>query len=275
MKRSIVLLFIAITSFACYAQDSKSNAETTKSFEFIATVNGIPITKGLLDLNLQAAIAQGQKDGPQLRETIKNELINRELIAQELVKQGIDKELDLRDQMTQLRQNIYLQAFIEDHFKKNPITTEQLREEYNKQKQSLGNGGDLAVQYQVSQIVLGSESAAIAVIGRLQAGDAFAKVAQEVSLDAATKSQGGLLGWVSLRDLAQPVANIVPNLKKGSFSGSPIKVADLWVIVKVNDVRSSKILSFEASQNQLKQAIVQQFLAQTIKQLRESSRIIQ
>ncbi len=39
--------------------------------------------------------------------------------------------------------------------------------------------------------------------------------------------------------------------------------------------RSSKIPSFEASQNQLKQAIIQQYLAETLKRLRESSKIVQ
>ena len=117
---------------------SDSKIDSKPDFEFIATVNGVPITQGLFNLNLQAALAQGQKDTPQLRESIKSELINRQLIAQEVVKQGLDKEVDLQDQITQLRQNLYLQVLIEDHLKKNPITNEKLKEEYEKQKQSLG-----------------------------------------------------------------------------------------------------------------------------------------
>ncbi|QWE19882.1 peptidylprolyl isomerase [Polynucleobacter sp. AP-Kolm-20A-A1] len=254
---------------------SLSFAAPEKGFEFVATVNGAPISKGLYEINLRAALAQGQKDTPQLREAIRNELINRQLIAQEVVKQGLDKEIDLQDQITQLKQNLYLQVLIEDHFTKNPITTEQLREEYNKQKQFLGNGTDSATQFKISQIVLGTESEAIAVIGRLQAGESFAKAAKEVSLDAATKSQGGVLGWVSVQQLAPPVANVVANLSKGNFSKSPIRVSDAWVIVRVDDTKSSKLPTFEASQNQLKQALVQQYLGETIKRLRESAKIIQ
>ena len=247
----------------------------SSDYEFVATVNGIAITKGLFDLNLQAALAQGQKDSPQLREAIKNELINRQLIVQEVLKQGLEKEIDLQDQITQLKQNLYLQAFIENHLKTNPITAEQLREEYNKQKQYLGNGGDLATQYKLSQIVLKSESESIAVINRLQNGEPFGTVAKQVSLDATSNAQGGAVGWVSPAQLAQPISNVVANLPKGGFSKSPIKVSDVWVIVKVDDTRSSKIPSFEASQNQLKQAIVQQYLTETLKRLRESAKIIQ
>ncbi|MBU3617557.1 peptidylprolyl isomerase [Polynucleobacter sp. JS-Polo-80-F4] len=253
----------------------ESKSESRADFEFIATVNGVPITQGLFNLNLQAALAQGQKDTPQLRESIKNELINRQLIAQEVVKQGLDKEVDLQDQITQLRQNLYLQVLIEDHLKKNPITNEKLKEEYEKQKQYLGGGTDQATQYKISQIILKSESEAIATVGRLQNGDSFAKVAKEVSLDGATKSQGGSLGWVSPAQLAPPIADVVGTLGKGGFNKTPIKLSNAWVIVQVEDTRSTKIPSFEASKNQLKQAIVQQYLAETIKRLRESARVVQ
>ncbi len=254
---------------------SEIKSEPKADFEFIATVNGVPITQGLFNLNLQAALAQGQKDTPQLRESIKNELINRQLIAQEVVKQGLDKEIDLPDQITQLRQNLYLQALIEDHLKKNPVTNENLREEYEKQKQYLGGGTDQATQYKISQIILKSESEAIATIGRLQNGDLFAKVAKEVSLDTVTKPQGGSLGWISPAQLAPPIADVVGTLGKGGFNKTPIKASDVWVIIRVDDARSSKIPSFEASKNQLRQAIIQQYLAETLKRLRMSSRVVQ
>lgn len=266
--------FLVLTSFLFFMSCIAFAADPAKNFEFIATVNGAPITKGLFELNLRTAIAQGQKDTPQLRDSIKNELINRQLIAQEVVKQGLDKDVDLQDQITQLRQNIYLQIFVEDYLKKSPITETQMREEYERQKQMMG-GGDTAPQYKISQIVLSSESQAIAVIGRLKSGDAFTKVAKEVSMDTATKAQGGLLGWVSPQQLASPIADAIGPLAKGAFSTRPVSIGGSWVIVRLDDVRSTKIPSFEASQNQLKQAIIQQHISDVIKRLRDSSKIVQ
>ncbi len=257
------------------ASDLTPAPSPIKNFEFIATVNGIPIAKDLLELNVQGAIAQGQTDTPQLRESIKNELINRQLIAEEVLKQGLEKEINLDTQIAQLRQNLYLQAFIDDYLKKNPITADRLRAEYNKQKQFLGNGADSTTQYNISQIVLKSESEAIAVISRLQAGDVFSKVAQSISVDAATKSQGGALGWVSPQQLGPQMSDVLRTLGKGVFSKSPMKMGDVWVIIRVNDTRTLKIPSFEASQVELKQAIIQQYLSETLRRLRESSRIIQ
>jgi len=273
-----VLYCISVSIFAAPAASTTaapSQSSSNRDFEFVATVNGTAITKGLFDLNLKAALAQGQKDTPQLREAIKNELINRQLIVQEVLREGLEQNVDLEDQIAQMRQNLYVQVYIDDYLQKNPITNEELMEEYNKQKQYLGGGSDSATQYKISQIALRSESEAILVIGRLQAGDPFAKVAKEVSLDANTKAQGGLVGWVSPAQLAQPIANAVGSLQKGGFTKNPIKMGDAWVIVRLDDTRSAKIASFDASKNQLKQAIIQQHMNDVIRRLRESSRISQ
>lgn len=249
-----------------HATDSKSD------YEFIATVNGLPITKGLLDLNVKIAIAQGQKDSPQLRESMKNELISRELISQAAAKEGLDKDIDLTDQITQMKQTLLVQAYLDAHFKQDPISDAMLKEEYEKQKQALGGGTNIS-QYKVSQIVLSSESAAIAASGRLAKGDNFSKVAQEASIDDATKVQGGSLGWVSPNQLLPVISKVMSNLKKGATS-SPIQIQGGWVIIRLEDSRSAKIASFEASKPQLRQAIIQQYLNQSLKRLSESAKIV-
>jgi peptidyl-prolyl cis-trans isomerase C len=273
-----ILGFIASSFLVCtaYSQNKPESAPTEKTetqIEFVATVNGTPITQGLLDLNVQAAVNQGQKDTPQLRQAIKEELINRALIAQEATRQGLDKEIDFRDQYTQLRQSLLLQAFIDDYLKKSPITEAKLLEEYEKQKQALG--GDTTSQYQLSQITLGTESEAIAVIGRLQSGESFAKVAKEVSRDAGSKSQGGMLGWVMPTQVALPIADVMVKLSKGTFSTSPIKMQGAYFIIKVDDIRSIKLPSFKAAKNQLRQELIQKYLGDTIKKLRETAKVVQ
>lgn len=259
-------ILLGAHSLATIAADAKEN------FEFIATVNGVPITKGLLDLNVSQAIGQGQKDSPQLRESMKNELISRELIAQAATKEGLAKDIDLTDQITQMKQTLLVQAYLEAHFKQNPISDAMLKEEYEKQKQALG-GGTSVSQFKVSQIVLSTESAAIAVSGRLAKGDDFSKVAQEISIDDATKAQGGSLGWVSPGQLLPAISAVMTSLKKGATS-SPIQIQGGWVIIRVEDSRSAKIASLEASKPQLRQAIIQQYLNQTLKRLSESAKIV-
>ena len=279
------LLGLISACFAIYsglglAQDKQNSTLAQKQdtqIEFIATVNGVPITQGLLDLNIQAAVNQGQKDTPQLRQAIKDELINRTLIAQEASRQGLDKEIDFRDQYTQLKQTLLLQAFIDEHLQKSPITEAKLLEEYERQKQAMGGGGasSTAPQYLLSQIVLNTESEAIATISRLQNGEAFTKVAKDISRDTATKTQGGLVGWVMPIQVATPIADVMVNLSKGSFSTIPIKLQGAYVVIRVDDIRSTKIASFKDSKNQIRQALIQKYLNDTIKKLRESAKVVQ
>ena len=68
MRRYLVF-FSFIISFSILAIAAEGQNVTSKEYEFIATVNGTPISKSLFDLSLQGMIAQGQKDTPQLRDS--------------------------------------------------------------------------------------------------------------------------------------------------------------------------------------------------------------
>ena len=258
-----------------YAQTKSDSLNNQKGeFEFVANVNGVPITQGLLNLNIRASLNQGQKDTPELRQAIKEDLINKELIAQEAVKLGLDKELDFPDQITQLKQNLLLQAFLEEHFKKNPITDTQMREEYDRQRKLMGDTGS-AYQYRLSQIVVSNETDALDLVRRIQKGELFGKLAQEYSIDTASKAQGGSLGWVLPGQTIPAVASALPTLGKGGITAVPIQTQVGWVILKLDDKRIFKIPSFEEAKPQIRQAIVQHYLTEVIKGLRTNARIIQ
>jgi peptidyl-prolyl cis-trans isomerase C len=65
------------------------------------------------------------------------------------------------------------------------------------------------------------------------------------------------------------------NLAKGGISNSPIQVQGGWVIIKVEDKRTMKVPSFDEAKNQLRQAVVQQYLAESVRRLRETAKIVQ
>lgn len=271
--KSLTVIFalpLVLISICSAAQAQQNSVD----YEFVASVNGAPISKGLLELNLKSTISQGQKDSPQLRQAIKEELINRELIAQAAIKEGLEKNIDLADQIVQLKQTLLLQAYLENHFKKEPITDAKLREEYEKQRKLMGDN-PTAIQYKVSQIILPSESEALGVIARLQKGESFSKLAKETSIDNASKEQGGSVGWILPQQILRPIADVMVNLNKGAISNSPIQVQGGWVIIKIEDKRTMKVPTFDEAKNQLRQAVVQQYLAESVRRLRESAKIVQ
>ena len=262
-----LLSFFALSN--ALAQTGKAN-----EVDFFATVNGTPLTNGLLDINVKAALAQGQKDSPELRAALKDELINRELLTQESIRQGLDKDIDFRDQIAQLKQTLMIQALLENYFQKNPISDAKLREEYDRQRKLIGEGA-AANQYRLSQIIVSTETDALDLIRRIQKGELFGKLAQEYSIDQASKANGGQIGWVLPSQVVPTVANVIVNLNKGAVVNAPIQTQGGWVIVKVDDKRPFKLPSFDEAKPQLRQAIVQQYVAETVKKLRDSAKIIQ
>lgn len=275
MKHYLLVHFLSLAAALMVANVSaQTKSEAKVDYEFVATVNGVPITQGLLNLNLRAVTNQGQKDTPELRQAIKEDLINKELIAQEATRLGLAKDIDFPDQVTQLKQNLLLQAFLEEHFKKNPITDAKMREEYDRQRKLMGEGGN-ATQYRLSQIVVSTETDAIDLIRRIQKGELFGKLAQEYSIDTGSKAQGGALGWVLPGQVIPAVSSALPSMGKGSVSATPIQTPAGWVIVKVDDRRPFKVPSFDEAKPQLRQALVQQFIAESVKALRANARIAQ
>jgi peptidyl-prolyl cis-trans isomerase C len=273
-KNLVISFFILAASASASNLCAQSKVDTKSDYEFVATVNGSPITQGLLNLNIRNLINQGQKDSPELRQAIKEDLINKELIAQEATKLGLAKDIDFPDQVTQLKQNLLLQAFLEDHFKKDPITDAKMREEYDRQRKLMGEGSN-GTQYRLSQILVSNETDALDLIRRIQKGELFGKLAQEYSMDASSKAQGGSLGWLMPGQVIPGVASAIATMAKGSITTTPIQTPAGWVILKLDDKRPFKIPSFEEAKPQIRQALVQQYIAETVKNLRTNARIVQ
>lgn len=270
----LAILALLATSQGVIASEPSSLKPSNNNVDFFATVNGTPLTNGLLELNIKAALAQGQKDSPDLQRALKEELINRELLTQESIRQGLDKGIDFRDQIAQLKQTLMIQAFLENHFQKNPISDAKLREEYDRQRKLIGEGAS-SNQYRLSQIIVSNETDAMDLIRRIQKGELFGKLAQEYSSDQASRVNGGQIGWVLPGQVVPQVANVIVNMNKGAVTNAPIQTQGGWVIVKVDDKRPFKFPTFDEAKPQLRQAIVQQYLAETVKKLRESAKIVQ
>jgi len=236
----------------------------------LAVVNGTSISAALLERALEPYAAQGQKDSPQLRAALTDELIARELMVQEAQKRGLDKLPATQDALLLLRQNLLLDVLLNDEFTKHPVTADELKTEYERQVKLL-KANDLQ-QYHLSVIVLENEADARAVLADLKAGKAFDAVAKARSMDA-SKDKGGDLGWL-LPDLITPaISNVVVNLSTGGVSAAPIQVGRLWHVVKLNGKRPYEIPGFQESQQQLQSAVLQQRRAALLKKLQDAAKI--
>jgi peptidyl-prolyl cis-trans isomerase C len=100
-------------------------------------------------------------------------------------------------------------------------------------------------------------------------------MAQAYSIDQATKGSGGQLGWLFPGQVIKPIADVVVKMNKSAITTTPIQTSEGWVIIRLDDKRPFKFPSLEEAKPQLRQAMVQQYLVETVKKLRETAKIVQ
>ena len=76
-----------------------------------AVVNNKPIPKAKVDEFVQALVAQGRPDTPELRAAVREELIARELFVQEAERKGLTRNADVQRQLDATRQQILIRRW--------------------------------------------------------------------------------------------------------------------------------------------------------------------
>ncbi|MGQ9500867.1 MAG: peptidylprolyl isomerase [Anaerolineae bacterium] len=96
-----------------------------------------------------------------------------------------------------------------------------------------------AEQVHVSHIQAASEEQAKLALERLNHGEDFALVAQQVSSNTVTAEKGGDLGWFMKGELAlrynSEIENVAFSLEPGRYYTQPITSTMGWQIIKVNE----------------------------------------
>ncbi len=238
-----------------------------------ATVNGQPLSDGLLDVNVQANVARGQADTPQLRQTLANEIIGREVLAQEAQKLKLEQTARARAQWQQMEQNFLANLLLNHYAANNPVTEDQIKAEYDEFLDEVK--GDK--QYKLSLIVVPTQARAREIIAELRnaknSAKRFAEIAAEESTDP-SKDSSGELDWLLARQMVPAVGNVVVNLGAGQVTAAPIQTRQGWNVVRVDEVRDYEAPAMKDIENQLRQAAAQKQLSDYVQSLQEKAKIV-
>lgn len=119
-------------------------------------------------------------------------------------------------------------------------TLEQARTEYDARSDEMTT----AEKRTLSNIVVGTEAEAKAVLGELGKGSDFAKVAAATSQDTSTRSKGGALGTVEQADL-DPTYAVAAFAAKQGIAFGPTQSEFGWNVGLVTKIEPGTPLSFE------------------------------
>ncbi|MBI2310921.1 MAG: peptidylprolyl isomerase [Betaproteobacteria bacterium] len=267
--RTIRIFQIAFALYSGLAALSACNAQQPAAATgTVAKVNGTAIPQSRLELIVRERTSQGQPDSPELRRSVREDLINREILAQEAVRKGLDKNADVAAQVDLARQSVLVRAFLQDHLKANPVSDDALMKDYETIKGQLGNK-----EYKARHILVDKEEDAKAIIAQIKKGTKFEKLASDKSKDMGSKSKGGELEWSSSGNFVLPFASALTKLQKGQMTQEPVQSQFGWHVIRLDDVRPLKAPSFEEVKPNLAQRVQQQQLEKFISELRAKAKV--
>lgn len=233
-----------------------------------AKVNGTTIPQYRIEAAIKSRIAQGQPDSPEMRKGIRDALINQEVVAQEAIKNGLHKQPNVAAKIELDRQSVLVNAYFEDYLKKNPVTDDVLRKEYERLKPELP-----AKEYKVRHILVEKEDEAKGIIAQIKKGGNFDKLAAEHSKDPGSKGRGGDLDWGPAERYVKPFGEAVTRLKKGQMTDAPVQTNFGYHVIRVDDERATKIPNFEEAKPQLQQMMQNQVVQKAIADLRAKAKV--
>ncbi|TMG77828.1 MAG: peptidylprolyl isomerase [Betaproteobacteria bacterium] len=259
--RLIVALFLGVST-PLWAQTAKAPGSAKP-----VTVNGKPIPKSRLDFIVKQRAAQGQPDNEQARKAILDNLITQEVVAQEADRRGLAKSADVRTQLELVRQQVLVQAVVQDHLKTHPVKDEEMLAEYNKIKASRGDK-----EYKARHILVDKDTEANEIIAQLKKGSKFEDLAKQ-SKDPGSKEKGGDLDWNPPSTFVKPFSEALTKLDKGKYTETPVQTQFGWHVIQLDDVRSAQFPAFDAIRQQLSTRMQEQEVQKFVGELRSKAKI--
>lgn len=234
----------------------------------VAIVNGKAVPKTRLDSLALQVTKSGRPVTPDMEVQLREEVIAREVFMQEAEKLGLSTSEDVKIQMELARQTILIRELFSDYQKKNPVTEEEMKAEYD--KFAAANGGK---EYKARHILVEKESEAKEIIASLKKGGKFDEIAKKKSKDPGSGAKGGDLDWANPSSYVPEFSEALGKLTKGQTTETPVKTQFGYHVIRVDDIRTAQLPSYEEVKPQIAQQMQQQKLAAFQDGLRKKAKV--
>jgi peptidyl-prolyl cis-trans isomerase C len=247
---------------ACTAQVLAADA--TLPAGVVATVNGQPVQRGVLDQLAKARHGDEPGAAPD-RARLLDDLVTMELLSQRALANGLAARSDTRAELELAHKTLLGQRLLQQLASEVSISDEALQARYQQIQP------ELAITS--SHILLSDEAAALQVIAQLDAGASFAALARKLSADEYTRDKGGQLGTVNASDLEPAFVDAAKALKPGSITRTPVRTMHGWHVIQLRSIRSLEKAPFEAMKATLHSQLVNERVQAQVAQWRKEAQL--
>ena len=233
----------------------------------LATVDGQAIT----DQDVTEAIAdigqslpQGMDDAAKHKYAL-DYLIDLKLVAKKGFAEKVDADPDFQRKLAYYRDKLAMEEVL-GKAAKAADTDKAEHEAYDAAAKAQPPEEEIHARH----ILLPDEASAKKALARVKGGEDFAKVADELSKDPASK--GGELGWFTKDRMVPEFADAAFKLKQGEIS-EPVKTQFGWHIIQVEGKRTKTFPPFDQVKEQASHYVQQKAQAELVQQLRKDAKI--
>ena len=268
MKRMNLELAVSLLAlFALQAQASEAGGKEGKPAVDQTDPNRVVGTVGDQSIRLLDVTDEIRKIPPQYQEQIpKDKLFSSTLqrmalnmaVIKKAREKGIDQTIDYKKAKQEIEQNLLREMYLGEGLK-DLLSEEGLKKEYDLYLKTFVEEDEVHARH----ILVKEEAEAKEIIAQIKAGEDFAKIAEKKTIDKATASQGGDLGFFNRVMLIPEFTKAAfDELKDGQMTDTPVKSSFGYHVIKREGMRKSKPLPFDKAKmnllpNNVRQRVIQ------------------
>jgi peptidyl-prolyl cis-trans isomerase C len=218
----------------------------------------------------QGLVAKGQPLDPNsdvFHNTL-DQVVDRKLLAAEAVKRGLDHDPAVERSLAAARERVLGDRLVETVVA-SAVSEPAVQGLYKEQVKASRR----AEQLRARQIVTANRSDAQAALKLLGAGAEFEPLALERSVDAATRFNGGDLGYFTLDVMPAAYAVALSGARPGETVG-PFEANGRWAIVRLEDRRLEPPIALAAARPQIVRFLTYDRIRDLLETLRSRAKVV-
>lgn len=269
--RSIgIALALALATAAC-GRDGGDSAPPERGDRAVAKVDGKTIWTSDVkrEAVAQGLIGEGEPldASSDLFRQMMDEVIDQKLLAAEATRRKLDKDPLAQRRLAAARDRVLGDMLVERTVS-DAVTESNIRGLYEEQQKLARRSQEIRAR----QIVVATLPETEQVKKLLATGASFEALAMERSRDAATRFNGGDLGYFTTDIMPEAYEAALKGVQKGQLVG-PIPVEGGFALVRVEDVREEQAIPLDAARPQIVRFLTYDRIRDLLEKLRAKAKV--
>ena len=265
------LVVVAALSLAACGKSGGAEGPPERGDQAVAKVDGKTVWASDVkrEAVAQALIGEGEPldVSSDLFRRVLDEVVDQKLLAAEALKRKLDKEPVAQRRLAAARERILGDMLVEGVVT-DAVNDNAVRGLYQEQLKLAKRSEEIHAR----QILVGTAADAEAVKKLITTGASFEALAMERSTDAATRFNGGDLGYFTIDVMPETYDAALKTAKPGQIVG-PFPVEGGFALVKVEDRRVEQPITLEAARPQIVRFLTYDQIRDLLEKLRGRAKV--